>query len=167
MGRANANQALLDQGESLYNQCLEYDANHADCHRGLAVLLVETRRPDAAFRLLEGWATRQPQTADAKIELARLYEEFGDKETAKSHLEEALVADTTSARAWTALGKLREESGDYAQALANYQRSYQLNNLQPAIASRIAALNSSLRAGTALAPPDGTRMVTQPGPANR
>ena len=43
------------------------------------------------------------------------------------------------ARAWAALGRLRDRAGDPAQALANYQRSLQLNRQQPAIAERVAA----------------------------
>ena len=101
--------------------------------------------------------------ADARVELARLYEEFGDKETATRNLEEALAADTASARAWAALATIREDSGDYPQALANYQRSYDLNPIQPQIAERIAALQNVL--GTSVpvvAPATGTRVVAHP-----
>jgi len=139
----NDRQSLL-QAENLYNQCLDRDENHADCHRGLAVLLVETERSDRAFSLLQNWAARNPRSADARVELARLYEEFGDPETAKTNLQAALQLDQNSARAWAALGRLREQAGDPTQALANYQRSLQLNRQQPAIAARIATLQSQM-----------------------
>lgn len=139
----NDKQSLL-QAENLYNQCLDRDENHADCHRGLAVLLVETDRSDRAFALLQNWSARNPRSADARVELARLYEEFGDPETAKTNLQAALQLDQNSARAWAALGRLREQAGDPTQALANYQRSLQLNRQQPAIAERIASLQSRM-----------------------
>lgn len=154
--------ADLQQAEQLYNQCLDYDPNHAECYRGLAVLLAETNRQDASYRLLEGWASRSPQNADPRIELARLYEETNNLPLAATQLEQAVTIDPNNARALTALGRLRESTGDTQQALANYQRSLAINRFQPAIEARIA----SLQAGGVVAPatptpPGGTRTVQQ------
>jgi len=162
LGKANNNSTQLKQAEDLYHQCLEIQNNHTDCYRALAVLFVEKGKPELAFRVLEDWSVRSPNLVDPKIELARLYEEFGDVGTAKTHLEEAIVADTSNARAWSALASLREKSGQYSQALANYQRSYELNNLQPGVAQRIASLNAGLRTTTGAVNHGSTRMVTQP-----
>ena len=162
LGARNTDQSYLKQSETLYNQALQYDPNHTGAYRGLTVLLVETGRRDSALRLLEGWSDRQPHVADAKVELARLHEEFGEKEKAKRYLEDALVSDTNNARAWAALAKLREETGDYAQSLANYQRSYQINSLQPQVAARIASLQNLMGVTAAPAPVAGTRVATQP-----
>jgi tetratricopeptide (TPR) repeat protein len=153
----------LAQAERLYNQCLEYDPNHAECYRGLAVLLTETNRPDAAYRLLEGWAARSPQLADPRIELARLLEENSNPEQASSRLVEALAIDPHNSRALTALGRLRENAGDRAQALANYQRSLAINRFQPEIATRVAALQAAgagLPASPLITPP-ATRTTDQ------
>ena len=57
---AGKDQRLIEQSESLYNQCLDLSPNHVDCHRGLAVLLAETGRPDSAMRLLKNWAAANP-----------------------------------------------------------------------------------------------------------
>lgn len=167
MGTARNDQELLSQAETLYNRCLDAEENHADCHRGLAVLLAETGRSDRAFNLLKNWAIRSPHVADARIELARLYEEFGKPDTAKVHLIEALKIDQHSARALNALGRLREQSGEYAQALANYQRSYTLNRFQPQVAERIAALNHTISGGASPTHPGGTRMVDSSSSTNR
>ena len=141
----------LAQAERLYNQCLEYDPNHAECYRGLAVLLAETGRQDAAFRLLEGWAARSPQLADPRIELARLWEETNNLDQASSQLVEALAIDPHNSRALTALGRLREVSGDRAQALANYQRSLAINRFQPEVATRVAARAGRRRGASSVA----------------
>ena len=142
-GKLTGNNADLQQAELLYNQCLEYDGNHTECYRGLAVLLAETGRTDASFRLLEGWAARSPQLADPRIELARMLEETNNTQMATARLVEALSIDPHNSRALTALGRLREVSGDRAQALANYQRSLALNRFQPEIEARVAALQAS------------------------
>lgn len=167
MGSQKGDRQLLSQAETLYNQCLDLDENHVDCRRGLAVLLVETGRPDRAFALLKNWATSSPNVSDARIELARLYEEFGDLETAKVHLNQAVMIDQNNYRAWAALGRIRERAGEYQQALANYQRSWSLNSLQPAVAERIASLNRTLLAGTATGAPSDQRTVVTPGPYRR
>jgi tetratricopeptide (TPR) repeat protein len=153
----------LQQAESYYHQCLDKNPDHVDCRRGLAVLLVEQGRGQDALRLLENWVQRSPALPDAKIELARLYEEFGDRDAAKTQLVEALVISPDNPRALAALGHLREQAGDYAQAVADYQRSLSLNRFQPQIAARVASLQA---AGYGLAPPApapaGTRLVAQP-----
>jgi tetratricopeptide (TPR) repeat protein len=123
----------------------------------LAVLLAEQGRNDEAFRLIEGWGQRQPGSADAKIELARLNEEFGNRQKAKEYLIEALAIQPDNARALTALGKIREEAGETCQALADYQRSLDNDNRQPQVAARVSALQTS--GAPASAGGTGTRVV--------
>ena len=41
IGRLEHRQADLNQAECYYNQCLDRNPNHVNCHRGLAVLLAE------------------------------------------------------------------------------------------------------------------------------
>ena len=162
LGRLEHRQSDLDQAECYYNQCLDRDANHTECYRGLAVLLAEQGRKDDAFRLVEGWVQRQPASADAKIELARLNDEFGNRQVAEEQLIEALAADPSNARALTALGRIREEAGDKAQALANYQRSLAQDDRQPEVASRVTALQGGPASSSATCPPAidmGTRMA--------
>ncbi|MEO1497570.1 MAG: tetratricopeptide repeat protein [Planctomycetota bacterium] len=153
----------LQQAEMLYNQCLERDGDHTDCHRGLAVLLNETSRPDAAFRLLNNWAMASPTNPNPRIELARLLEESERPQQATEQLVQALTNDPNNSRALAALGRLRDQSGDYAQALQNYQRSLAANPSQPQLAARVATLTSaaggSLSGVTTQA--GQTRMVNQ------
>ncbi len=156
--------ADLQQAEQLYNQCLDYDPNCTECYRGLAVLLAETGRQDASYRLLEGWASRNPQSPEPRIELARLYEESNNTQQAAVSLEQAITIDPHNSRALTALGRLRESTGDTQQALANYQRSLAINRFQPAIETRVASLQASqgvTGAPPVVTPPDGTRTVQQ------
>ena len=102
LGKANGDRQMLEQAENLYNDCLnKCDAtggDHLECRRGLAVLLVEMDNADAAFRMLKNWSVEHPESAEPLVELARLYEEFGDKETARRQLEAAVQRDTTNAR---------------------------------------------------------------------
>src|SRR5438132_7991262 len=142
MGLANRDQNVLTQAESLYNQCLNLRPDHVDCHRGLAVLLCETGRSDKGFTLLRNWTIQSPQNADARVELARLYEESADPRSAETALNEALALDMRNWRAHAALGRLKEQAGDFPQALQNYQLAYSLNRFQPELQQHIAALQS-------------------------
>ena len=163
LGKLHNQPADFQQAESFYNRCRDHDPNRMDCYRGLAVLLVEQGRAADAFRLMEGWAARNPSTAAPKIELARLYEESGNNDAAKHQLIEAVTVEPINARALAALGKLREDAGETAQAVANYQRSLQLDPNQPQLAARVTALSTPVLA----APPAGTRVVTTPATSVR
>lgn len=147
------------QAENYYNQCLNHDNDHAPCYRGLAVLLTETGRPDAAIRLMDSWIQDNPANPEAKVELARLMEEFGNRDAATARLLEALALDPSNPRALTALGRLREQSGETVQALANYQRSLEVDQFQPQVASRVAMLQSSLGSSAIRHDPTNTRTV--------
>ena len=144
LGRLRNPPDSLAQAETCYRQCLERNPNHRDCHRGLAVLLIEENRTPEAFTLIQTWATQQPSLAEPRMELARLYSEFGNKEAATNTLADAVQRNPNDARQWAALGKVREETGNYQQASANYQRSLEINPGQADVAARVAALQGAM-----------------------
>jgi tetratricopeptide (TPR) repeat protein len=172
-GKLEHCQSDLKQAESYYNQCLDRNPNHVDCYRGLAVMLAEQGRSEESFRLVEGWVQRQPCLAEAKIELARLNDEFGNRQAATEQLLAAIEVQPDNARALSALGKIREDAGDKAQALANYQRSLSQDNRQPQVVARVTALQgvpaAAGAAGTPSAPTVemGTRMADRTPPPPR
>ena len=148
LGNQRQDQDMLAQAESLYNQCLDHDPNHLECHRGLAVLLVDTGRTDRAFALMKNWALQNPTNAEARIELARLYEESNDPQTAMKYLEDAVQKDANNPRAWLALARLRQQGGNLAQALQNYQQSLAINPAQPMAAAEVAKLSHQISGKT-------------------
>ncbi|MBA60932.1 MAG: hypothetical protein CMJ76_01070 [Planctomycetaceae bacterium] len=147
MGLKSNDQGFLTESEALYNRCLDFDGDHTDCHRGLAVLLAHTDRKDKALSLLNNWAQDKPHLSAAKVELARLHQELGDIQTARIQLEKACSIDRNDARAWKALAALNESEGRTEIALAQYQRSYLLDNQQTQLPGRIASLNQQIRTG--------------------
>jgi tetratricopeptide (TPR) repeat protein len=163
MGKASGKQEDLMQAEQLYNQCLDRDVagTHRECYRGLAALLVEEGRDDAAERLLEGWTERNPSSAAARVELARLYREMGDDEAERDTLLQAVALDPNDARAHAALGRLHDESGEPAQALANYERSLARNPMQRRLAARVASLRTAAPGAAAPSPPSDARMASR------
>jgi tetratricopeptide (TPR) repeat protein len=167
LGKQYNSPADLKMAEDNYNYAIDRNKNHTAAYRGLAVLLAEEGRSQEAFRLLEGWVTREPDVSDAKVELARLSEEFGDKNAAKEHLIEALAVQKDNPRALSALAKLQDESGNYQQALTNYQRSLEADSRQPQVAARVAALQSNVAPTSSYVPLGGTRMADGPAATRR
>jgi tetratricopeptide (TPR) repeat protein len=161
MARQHGQPVDWQQAEAYYGQCLQRNPNHADCHRGLAVMLTEQGRQPDAFRLMESWAARNPSLAAPRIELARLHDEAGNPQVAKERLVEAVQLEPNNARALAALGKVREQLGDVTQALTNYERSLAVNQFQPQLASRVTSIKSSMTAPVTT-PAGGTRTVTTP-----
>ena len=166
LGKLYQRETDFDQAEGYYNQSLDHDPEHREAYRGLAVLLVEQGRSEEGFRLVEGWVDRSPSAAIPKIELARLFEEFGDRDAAKEHLVDALSVEPNNTQALAALGKIHEELGNYPQALADYQRSLAHDRFQPEVAARVVALQSALGPHPADLP-GGTRIVNVPFPVIR
>lgn len=164
LAKQRNDEALFRNAEALYNQCLDHAPNHVECHRGLAVLLMDTGRPDRGFALIKNWASQNPLASEPRVELARLYEEAGEPETALKYLEDAVQQDANNSRAWLALARLRESSGDLPQALQNYQRALALNNTQPMIAERVAALSRQINSNLDAARTNANEMIARPLP---
>lgn len=166
LAKATGNKADFNQAEMYYNQALDQDADHREAYRGLAVMLVEEERSNDAFKLLEGWANRNPSDPVPRIELARIHEEFGNREAAREHLISAVSLDPYNAQALAALGRVHELLGNHAQALADYERSLWQDRLQPEVAARVAALRGAF-GQQMLTAPDGTRTVNAAPPVTR
>jgi tetratricopeptide (TPR) repeat protein len=141
------NNSLYTEAENYYRQCLQRNGNHVECQRGLAVLMVETGRTNDAFAQLKNWTATSPNFAEAKVELARLYEEFNDPTTAQTYLQQAVASDPMNARAYSALGRMTEKSNP-ALALASYERAYQLDRNQPQLAAKVASLRGQVPPNT-------------------
>jgi tetratricopeptide (TPR) repeat protein len=96
--------------------------------------------------------------ADPRIELARLHEEFSEPRQARRYLTEAIDINPRDPRAWTALAHLRENEGQLAQALTNYEQAYRLNNYQPGVAQKITDIQRRLARNPD--PPGGSSGIT-------
>jgi tetratricopeptide (TPR) repeat protein len=153
-GQAAAAQQHYDQAAQHYLLCLSKNANHTDAYRGLATLYMDCQRADAAFQLLGDWYRTNPVSAEPKLELARLYQEFAQismiqgrtdvaqdcRSAAVQLLNQVLATEPTHYRALRALGYLKEQSGDINGAVFEYQRSLQAYPQQKDLEERIAAL---------------------------
>jgi tetratricopeptide (TPR) repeat protein len=144
LAKQSGNRQWFDQAEQLYRHAIALNDQHVEAHRGLAALLIETNREQFAFDLLNTWQKRYPISADPLIEIARLYQEYGDHRRATDYLADALRIDSRNARALKAMGHVREVQGQYDLALDNYQRALQIDNQQFDVAERVAMLQTRL-----------------------
>jgi tetratricopeptide (TPR) repeat protein len=144
LGVTQQNKQFVDQAEQLYRQSIANNDQHIDAHRGLAALLIETGREKFAFDLLQGWQQRYPQSAEPLVEIARLYQEYGDNRRATDLLADALRNDSRNARALKAMGHVREVQGENQLALENYLRALQINGGDQDTIARVAYLQSQV-----------------------
>lgn len=127
-----------------YDLCLEREPNHVECNRSRATLLCDIGQDDEAFRMIEEWMDRQPNSAEPRIELARLYDEHKQLDRARDCLNDAVALDNRNMRAYVALGSVRDRMGDNEKALTAYEHALALNPYQPDIQNRVAALRYSV-----------------------
>ncbi|MDR0336720.1 MAG: tetratricopeptide repeat protein [Planctomycetaceae bacterium] len=153
-GQSADAQLQYDQALRHYQLALTYNPNHTEAHRGLAVLYMETQNADAAFKLLIDWYNTNVTSAEPKIELARLYQEYAQicqlqnrtdiakecLDSASKMLQSVLVTEPANYRALRALGYLKEQNGDWQGAIADYQRSFQSNPQQKDLENRISTI---------------------------
>ena len=144
LGKQSKNSQWLQQAEQLYRQSISLNDQHVDAHRGLSALLIETGREKFAFDLLNDWKARYPNSAQPTIELARVYQEYGDNRRATDLLADAIRIDSGNVRALKAMGHVREVQGQTALALDNYLRVLQIEPQQAEVAQRVAALQNRL-----------------------
>ena len=153
-GQAAAAQQLYEQAAQYYQLSLSKDANYANAYRGLTALYMDCRNAEAAFQLLIGWYNANPVSAEPKLELARLYQEFAQicmiqgrtdvaqdcHNAAEKILQQILAAEPTNYRALRVWGYLKEQRGDIAGAVLDYQRSLQAYPQQQDLENQIAVL---------------------------
>ena len=154
LGNAAAALQQYEQAVQYYQLCLARDPNHADAHRGLSALHMDRQNGEAAYQLLVDWYHRNPVAVEPKLELARHYHEFMQiclaqgrieeaqtcRDAAEIYLQRVLQTETDNLRALRALGFLKEQSGDIAGAVSEYQRALHAHPHQKDLEERIAAL---------------------------
>ena len=144
LGRQTQNSQWVTQAEQLFRQSITLNDQHIDAHRCLAALLIETDRKRYAFDLVDDWRNRYPQSPEPLIEIARLYQEFGDNRRATDFLSDAVRLDSSNVRALKALGHVREVQGQTNLALENYNRVLALDGTQVDVAQRMQQLVTRL-----------------------
>ncbi|MEM9410803.1 MAG: hypothetical protein AAGA30_06795, partial [Planctomycetota bacterium] len=144
LGNQSNNSEWIAQSEQLFRQAISINDQHVPAHRSLAALLVETDRQKFAFDLVDDWRNRYPRSAEPLIEIARLYQEYGDNRRATDFLSDAVRLDSQNVRALKALGHVREAQGQLNLALENYNRALSLDNTQYDIAQRAQQISTRL-----------------------
>ena len=144
LGKQSQNSQFIGQGEQFLRQAIAQNDQHVDAHRSLAALLVESGRQNSALDLLNTWRQRHPESGEPLVEIARLYQEFGDQTQATNLLANALQIDGSNVRALKAMGHVRELQGQYNLALDNYLRSYQLDSRQFDVATKISEMQTRI-----------------------
>ena len=146
LGKQAKNQQWLAQAEQLYRQSISINDRHVDAHRGLAGLLIESGQEQYAFDLINQWKQRYPSSNEPLVELARLYQEYGDTRRATDLLADSLRLNPGDVRSLIAMGHLREVTGETHLAIDNYVRALQVDGSRQDLVQRVASLQSRVAA---------------------
>ena len=142
LGKQTQNKQWVTQAEQLYRQSISLDDQHVDAHRGLAGLLIESGQEQYAFDLINQWKQRYPSSNAPLVELARLYQEYGDTSRATDILADSLRLNPNDTRSLIAMGHIRERAGQTHLAIDNYTRALQVDGSQQGLAQHVAGLQS-------------------------
>lgn len=172
----------FEQAEVYYRLALSKNPDFAAAYRGLSVLYVDNGKEKEAFELLTAWATSRQDKIEPKMELARLYSEYGKVEDASNCIAAAYAISPEDPKVLRAFGYVREMSGDPNAALTAYKESLKHEPQQDDLVARVAYLetrihspilgsnpNGSSSAGTvapytpSAANTSDTNNITQPG----
>ncbi|MDR3109563.1 MAG: tetratricopeptide repeat protein [Planctomycetaceae bacterium] len=145
---SNQPETMMQQfklAEDNYRIAIAKNPEHTAAYRSLAVMWCESGHPKEAFELLSQWANRSPANAEAKVELARLYQEFNKIEDAAVLLQSALTVEPTNARALRASGFLNEASGRSDLAMEMYRRSLAADANQQDLSEHLTAIQNRIQ----------------------
>ena len=132
-----------DQAESIYRQCLQQDANNADCRHALNVLLVQRGRIVEAQRMVQDWLTREPKLSAAYAEDGWLYEQEHDPYRAIKRYQQAVYYDPHNTLALVGMGRVYEENLNLpSNALWLYQMALNYDPHQPDLIKRVSRLRA-------------------------
>jgi Tfp pilus assembly protein PilF len=130
------------QAENYYKQCLDIDANHAECRHALAVLLYRVGRRTDADQMIQGWLNNKPELGAAYAEDGWRLRHSGEYQQAVGRFQQALHYDPRNHRALVELGQIYEEQQRPEFALTMYSRALELNPQQPELKERINQLKA-------------------------
>jgi Flp pilus assembly protein TadD len=136
-------QGDLAGAELSYKRALTANPSHQPAYHGLADLLSISGRQPEALALLNGWMNTEPYTAKPLIEMAWFQQSQGDLAGAEQTLHHALKVQPGHPTALAQLGQVYHQTGRTTEAVAMYRRSLYANWNQPAVQSRLAALDAN------------------------
>jgi Tfp pilus assembly protein PilF len=142
LGQCNERLNQPGQAENYYKECLNVNANHAECRHALAVLLYRTGRNSEADQMIQDWLTSQPELGAAYAEDGWRLRHAGEFQLAMNRFQQALHFDPGNQRALLELGQIYEEQQRPEFALTMYSRALEKNPQQPQLKERINQLKA-------------------------
>jgi tetratricopeptide (TPR) repeat protein len=123
IGRLKLRKRELEPAREAFRAALEIDRMHAGAYSGLANVLIEEGRPDAALPHLETALRFQPAQPGTLTTLAQIHRDRGDLERAIELSEQALEMSPKFAAAYNNLGRIYRKRGEDQTAFEMYERA--------------------------------------------
>ncbi len=127
---------LYQRAEQAFRACIERNPDHAGAYYELTSLLLRQGRSSEAEELLRQWASGNPGSSEARVQLARFYHLTGQRRMAEDLLIEALTLDPKNPRTLLALDMVRRNSDQVLLARRNLTYAKRYDPTEPELASR-------------------------------
>ena len=134
-----------EEAVSLARELHEADPKNRALRVVLAVALSAAKDFDAAIAIYRGLVEEEPRLARVWVRLSRLYILNGDREEARSAIEEGLTHSPNHAELQWAKASLVEGDGDIDAAIEIYETLYAQNSNDVVVANNLASLLSRYR----------------------
>lgn len=142
------------RAETLLVRALQTSPSDVEARRNYAETLWHRGAQSEAVAQVEEARRVSPDDTGLAVRAGEMYLALGQMEKARSAAEQALSLDSRSAAAWALRGTIQERTGNYPQALADYQRSLGYapgnNDVLLRLAETYRLMNMPTRALTAL-----------------
>jgi len=137
-----AEQALgnLDRALADYGLAVKLAPSIVAAYQAMAQCYIEKGQPDVALEALVTGARANPYTADPYINVAAFHLARGDLDSAKLWLAKATEAEPQSARAHYQYGLLLARTGEHAKAVEEFQKSLEIDPVQPEVSAKLTEL---------------------------
>ncbi len=106
----------LQKAGAAYDRLLELDPSNLGIYRQKANLELQRGDYGAAARYLQNYLDREPDSGDALIELASVYQAQGDLDAAQAALEDAVILSDSPLASELGLARLEARRGSYESA---------------------------------------------------
>jgi protein O-GlcNAc transferase len=130
------------EAETLYKQCLERDADHAEARHAWLELMIQTGRESEGRRMVTDWMRTRPKSGDAYVEDAWLRERDRDLDSARRRYQQALNLNPRNDRALVGMAGIFEKLGRRDRALVLYESALEVKPDQPEVQARVKELRA-------------------------
>jgi|SRR6185312_8659664 len=122
LGKQDLKEALLEQAQQCFHNCLKIDSNYADAQVGLGECLVEGNSPMQGIMTIESVLRKDSNNRNAQLALGKFSMRSGQFQKAIYRFNRVLAIDPSFKESYVYLAQSYEGAGNKKEAVANLKK---------------------------------------------